>query len=251
MGESTSAQPGLRTLVVDDDPGMLATLSDVLAASGFEVECARSGSEAVERARTWLPDCVLMDMRMPDLDGLETFRRLRPVAPDCFVVFMTAYSNPELMAEARRAGAVEVVPKPLDLQHLLRLIEVTAATTPVLVIDDDPGFCRSLGDALELQEFDVRLASSFDEALRSFEREPRRVVVLDMKLNGRTGLDLLPLLRELNPRSVIVLVSGYPELQEDMQRGLEMSASAFFLKPFEIDELVETIRRAVERRRAR
>lgn len=242
--------PRLKALIVDDDPGMLSTLSDVLGASGFDVECARTGSEAVERARARPPDCVLMDMRMPDLDGLETFRRLKPVAPDCFVVFMTAYSNPELVAAARRAGAVDVVSKPLDLESLLALIERTAASTPVLVIDDDAAFCRSLGDALALNSFDVRLAMSFEEALESFAREPRQAVVLDMKLNGETGLDLLPRLRELNPRSVVVLISGFPELVPEMRRGLEMSASASFLKPVEIVELVAAIQQAVERRRA-
>ena len=71
-----------------------------------------------------------------------------------------------------------------------------------------------------------------------------------MKLDrGHTGLEAIPLLRRLNPRGVIVLVTGYSELVEEMQGGLELSASACMTKPLEVEELLSTIRREVDRRR--
>ena len=67
--------------------------------------------------------------------------------------------------------------------------------------------------------------------------------------HGHTGLEAIPRLRQLNPRGVIILVTGFSELVEKMREGLELSASACFTKPLEIGHLLGTIQREVERRR--
>lgn len=120
----------LQLLVVDDDEGMAATLRDILGASGYGVEVANSGYEAVERIRDHKPDGILMDIRMPGMNGVETFRETKILAPESFVIFMTAFSESSLVDDARREGAVEVMPKPLDVDGLLRLIARTADAPP-------------------------------------------------------------------------------------------------------------------------
>lgn len=239
----------ISVLVVDDDEGMVATLQDVLGAAGYDVDVAHSGAQAVERVRRRSPDCILMDVRMPGLNGVEAFREIKRLSPESFVIFMTAYAASTLVEEARREGAVEVIGKPLDLDHVLGLIEETAQTTPLLVVDDDSAFCRSLGEALAAQGFEVHAAQTVDEAILLFRKEPRRVVILDMHLDGHAGLDVLLLLKELNPRAIVILMTGYPDLHETMRRGLEMSATACMTKPFEVDQLIAAIRGAVARRR--
>lgn len=119
-------------LVVDDDLGMVATLSDILQASGYSVETATDGLEATEwvRAHERAPDCILMDIRMPGVNGVDAFREIKRLAPECRVIFMTAYSNSGLVDEARDEGAVDVLPKPLDLERLLRLVEEVCGGSP-------------------------------------------------------------------------------------------------------------------------
>ena len=241
---------GARVLVVDDDEGMVATLRDILGVAGYQVDVAYSGQDAIDRVREQIPDCILMDIRMPGLSGVEAFREIKRLAPESFVIFMTAFAASTLVEDARREGAVEVVPKPLDLERVLSLIEETAQKTPVMVVDDDSPFCHSLADALEVQEFDVRAVESVDEAIQVFEKEPRRVVILDMQLDGRSGLDALLILREINPRAIVILMTGFPNLQDAMQRGLSMEATACLSKPFEVDDLISVVREAVELRRS-
>ncbi len=122
----TEPQERIRLLVVDDDEGMVATLRDVLGASGYGVDVAFSGKEAVEQVRTRRPDGILMDIRMPEMNGVEAFRKTKKLSPESFVIFMTAFSESALIADARREGALEVVPKPLDLGGLLQLIQRAA-----------------------------------------------------------------------------------------------------------------------------
>ena len=240
----------LRVLVVDDDSGMATTLADILGATGYAVETAASGVRALEKVQENPPDCVLMDIRMPELDGVETFRRMKSLAPESFVIFMTAYSESSLVAEARAEGAIEVLSKPLDIERLLRLIAKTAARIPVLVVDDDANFCSSLGDALSIHSFDVRVAQTPDEAIRLFEKVPRGVVLLDMRLNGDTGIEVLKKLKGVNPRALVLLMTGYSDLVDEMRRGLELSASGCLTKPLELDWVVTVIREEVGRRRS-
>ncbi len=237
--------PEIRVLVVDDDEDVVTSLRDILVAVGYQVDTACSGAEALERVREHRPGCVLMDIKMPGMNGVEAYREIKRWSPESFVIFMTAYSTSSLVGEARREGAIEVFAKPFDLQRVLRLIEETAATTPLLVVDDDSDFCRSLREALSAQAFDVHVAHSVDQAILLFRKEPRRVVILDMKLDGQTGLDALLVIKELNPRALVILMTAFMELREDVERGLEMDAVGFLMKPFEVEELVRTIRRVV------
>ena len=119
----------LRILVVDDDPSMVSTLRDILNATGHEVDVAYSGTEAIELVGDLRPDGILMDIRMPGPNGVEAFREIKRRSPHSFVIFMTAYSDSSLVDEAAAEGAVDVLPKPLDLERLLRLIATTACRT--------------------------------------------------------------------------------------------------------------------------
>ncbi len=247
-----------RVLVVDDDPGMVTTLRDILALSGYDVEAAYSGSEAVERVREGQPDCVLMDIRMPGMDGVDAFRQIKKLSPGSPVIFMTAFAASNLVDEARLEGAVEVVSKPLDLEYVLELVGQVKARRPenssqtaVLIVDDDEAFCRSLGDALEARDFDVRSAHTGREAVDLFAKEPHRAVILDMNLGKPPGLDVLRAIMNHDPGAVVILVSGLPGLKEEMQKGLSMSASACFTKPFEVADLIQEIRQSVDRHHGR
>jgi CheY-like chemotaxis protein len=120
----TLARP--RILVVDDDAAIIATFESILRGEGFDVATASDGSQAVARARREHFDVVLLDLVMPGIDGLVTLRELRQVAPHSRVVILSAYIEPDREAEAFRLGAVAVLPKPPELQKLLRFLNELA-----------------------------------------------------------------------------------------------------------------------------
>lgn len=116
-------------LIVDDDPGMVETLADVLQAKHYQVATAHSGEAAVAMARSAPCDAVLMDIVMPGLNGVEALKVIRAVAPRTKVILMTAYSRHQLVEEGKAATAMAVMPKPLDLDEVLALLE-RATRTP-------------------------------------------------------------------------------------------------------------------------
>lgn len=109
-------------LVVDDEPSVRSTLCEILALEGYQVHGAGSGEEALEVYECLLPQVVLMDIRMPGLDGVEVFRRLRCLQRDVRVIFTSGYSEDHLKEAALKEGAIAFLTKPLDLPQLLDLV---------------------------------------------------------------------------------------------------------------------------------
>ncbi len=105
-------------LVVDDDQGMRETLSDIFSEMGHDTAVAGDGYDAIKLVRERPYDLVLIDIKMPGMNGVETFRRIKEVRPGLKVVMMTAFALDELIEEARSLGAVEVLFKPLQLDKL-------------------------------------------------------------------------------------------------------------------------------------
>jgi CheY-like chemotaxis protein len=115
-----------RVLVVDDDRQMVKTIRAILDHRGFESTPAYTGEEAVAAAVAHPPfGAVLMDVRMPGIDGVEACLQMHATHPDMPVILMTAYAAQEILAQARRAGVVAIMPKPLAwpklMAHLDRL----------------------------------------------------------------------------------------------------------------------------------
>ena len=239
--KSNTAQ---RMLVVDDEPDMARGIRRILQLRGYSVQIAHSGEEAVEQAREFQPNGILMDLRMPGIDGVQAYRQIRRLCPNAFVIFMTAFSS--LVNDARGEGAVDVLTKPLNPTATCELIARALITRPVLIVDDDEDFCSSLRRILESKGSDVLTATTAEQALAFFEKRPRSVVLLDMHLGDATGLELLRALKERNPTALVIQMSGYSDMDDSMRQGLELSATASFNKPLPIDAVLETIQVAMQ-----
>jgi two-component system, response regulator PdtaR len=110
----------LRVLIVDDEPIVRGMLNEVLGDSGFEVVGqAADGLEGVELARFARPDAILLDIRMPKLDGLAAGRRIRETNPVVRLVFFSAYEDPALMDEAQAIGASTFLVKGCPLSDIV------------------------------------------------------------------------------------------------------------------------------------
>ncbi|RMF81233.1 MAG: response regulator [Nitrospirae bacterium] len=110
-------------LVVDDEELIRWSLEQILGSDGHRVALAASGAEALARAAEAAPDLCLLDLKLPDADGLELLPRLLEVAPRMQVIVMTAYGSAEIEAKARRLGAVEFLRKPVDPGVLCLLLK--------------------------------------------------------------------------------------------------------------------------------
>jgi len=111
-----------RLLIVDDESPVLDVLSEYFEAQGYVVETAKSGTAAVAAATRELPDLVLLDMRMPGIDGLETLKRLHAISGTLPVIMVTANEDVGLARETLKIGAFDYVAKPFDFAYLERAV---------------------------------------------------------------------------------------------------------------------------------
>ena len=230
-------------LIVDDDFGMVQTLNYILTEKGYEVETARDGFEAIERIKERSFDIVLTDIKMPGLNGVGLLKEVNRLSPETATVMMTAYTLPELVGEAKRQGAVAVLPKPLDLDKVIAFIDELGTRKPILILDDDVEFCKTLQNILNEKGYDTTFATEVDKAINFVLESKYQVVFVDMKLYGMTGLDALIPIKKADPRVIIILMTGYREEMAGLiEESLKKDAHTCLYKPFDIDELLELLK---------
>jgi len=172
----------IRVLVVDDEPSLAELLASVLRYEGWEIQTASDGSSAVRTAREFRPDAVVLDIMLPDFDGLEVLRRVRAELPHVCVLFLTARDAVEDRVAGITAGGDDYVTKPFSLEEvlarlrgLLRRAGITRARGDTelavgdLTMDEEAREVRRGGELIELT------ATEF-ELLRFLMRNPRRVL---------------------------------------------------------------------------
>ena len=172
----------VRVLVVDDEPTLVEVLSSVLRLEGFEVRSAMRGDEAIRIFRDFLPDAVLLDVTLPDLDGLEVLSRIRALSTSVCVLFLTARDSVSDRIAGITAGGDDYITKPFSLEELLARLRgvlrragvARAARNPTLslldlVMDEDAREVRRGED-------DIELTATEFELLRFLMRNPRRVL---------------------------------------------------------------------------
>ncbi len=108
--------------IVDDEPAILNTLSSILEDEGYQVVVAKSGVEGLKVVRSESPDLVILDIWMPEMDGLETLKRLRAQFPALLVVMMSGHGSIETAVKATKLGAYDYLEKPLDLEKVTILV---------------------------------------------------------------------------------------------------------------------------------
>ena len=102
-------------LIVDDQRGIRLLLEEVFKQVGMKTVLASNGREALEIVQKRQPDCILLDMKMPGMNGVEVLREVRNLFPQVLVMMMTAYSEIELIEEAENLGIDQHFTKPFDI----------------------------------------------------------------------------------------------------------------------------------------
>ncbi|MBW2708816.1 MAG: sigma-54-dependent Fis family transcriptional regulator [Deltaproteobacteria bacterium] len=110
-------------LIIDDDDQLRVSFQRLLTEEGYSVDSAPSGEAGLNLMKSITPDLVVLDMRLPGMNGLETFRRIHAIEPKLPVIIMTAFGTTETAIEATKMGAFDYILKPFDIPEMLGIIE--------------------------------------------------------------------------------------------------------------------------------
>ena len=172
----------LRVLTVDDEPSLTELLAMAMRYEGWDVTTAATGTDAVHAARAIKPDAIVLDMMLPDFDGLEVMRRIRTEQPDVPVIFLTAKDGVADRITGLTAGGDDYVTKPFSLEEVIArlrgLLRRSGATTVQpdtqlvvgdLILDEDSHEVTRAGE-------NINLTATEFELLRYLMRNPKRVL---------------------------------------------------------------------------
>lgn len=229
-------------LIVDDETGMRETPYDILEDMGYHTAIAVDGHEAIQKVKDNAFDVIFMDVKMPGMDGVETFKQIKGIQPDAAVVMMTAYAVEDLIKDALREGAYGVLYKPLDMERVISVIDGMGEGGLALVVDDDRDSCEFFKGTLEARGYQVSIALSGEEAIEIARENSYDMIFIDMKLPNMSGLETYLAIKEINPQAVTVMMTVYSQEADDsLEEPLGADVHTYLYKPFEIEEVIQLV----------
>jgi DNA-binding NtrC family response regulator len=231
-----------RILIVDDEADTCANLSDIFTDLGYHVDTASDGFAALELVKKNAYDIALLDLRMPGMDGVELYRRIREISAGTVAIVVTAYASSDTAKSARSAGAWQILPKPVNIGSLLGLVNTALDKPLILIVDDDRDLCENLWDVMRDRDYRVHLAHDIPDAERSIQQHAFQVVLVDMKLPSGNGSQVLRLLQQNAQSAKTVVITGFAsEMEKRVQDALAAGANAVCYKPFDVEKLLTTV----------
>ena len=230
-------------LIVDDDKDHAESIADLLQLRGYEVEVAYSGEEALELFRAHEPGVTVMDVKLPGMNGVETFFQFRKLRPEAQVIMMTGLSVDQLIARAVEGGAAGVLHKPFAMTDLLISLSQVRSGGLLLVAKHEPEFAEATAEYLNANGYRTTVAPGGQDIVG-----PARSGEVDcLMLAGMpllSGLEAFLTLREEGCSLATILVSPYEHEAPEW-----LAAEKILIKPFDPALLVGAVKSALELRR--
>jgi DNA-binding NtrC family response regulator len=255
----------IKLLMVDDEKEFLETSANALGRRGFDIHLAYDGTTALQMMQRELFDIVVLDVKMPGLDGVEVFRRMQANWPYIPVVLLTGHGSINQAFQTSRAGVSDYLTKPCDIEELTSHIKDVLARAGktqkpaeekteevkdlihVLLVDDESELLESLQRILERRRMEVHTAQTGDKALELLKDTFIDVVVLDVRMPGMDGLEVLERIKKDFPTVEVILLTGHPSVDNAI-KGIKLGASEYLIKPAKEEALVNIIQRVYKSR---
>ena len=232
-------------LIVDDNISLAKTMSLILKRKGYEATTAPDGLVAIKRIKERPFDLIFMDIKMPLMDGVQIYRKIKRIRPETIVVMMTAYAVENLVAQALKEGAYGIIYKPLDIEKMISLIEKSRKKKQgalILIVDDDPGTCTTLKNILLKKGYRISIAHDGEKAVTMTQEKTYDIILIDLKLPTINGLEVYLKIKEIDPKLVAIMMTAYrKEMDELVEEALNNSAYACLYKPFNIEEILRLL----------
>lgn len=258
-----------RILLVDDEEEFLNASSQALHRRNLDVDVAPNGVTALELVEKNQYDVIVLDVKMPDIDGIEVFRIIHDKHPNLPVILLTGHASIDDAFHTSKDGIADYLSKPIDMNHLAELIFKVIAkwrkkrqddagntetagsmgTVKVLLIDDELEFLKSMSRVLERRNMEVLTADRGELGLSLLRECLVDVVVLDVKMPEMDGLEVLMRIKTDFPSVQVIMLTGHPSHDAAME-AIRQGAHEYLEKPPDVHKLAATIRKLFEHRQS-
>jgi len=261
----------IRVLLVDDEEDYVHAMAERMEMRDLQSQVALSGEEALRVLEEDPPNVIVLDLRMPGMQGMEVLEKVRKDHPNIQVIILTGHGGEREEKEARRLGAFEYLQKPADTGDLVNTIQgawrrslqlaqefikesaaefdrsMTAAalaeggmpedaiemgkgpvvpapastssrgSLKVLLVDDEEDYVRTMAERMEMREVGSDVALNGEQALTMLAEEVHDVMVLDLKMPGMGGMEVLERVKKKYPELQVIILTGHGSDKEEVE----------------------------------
>jgi two-component system response regulator HydG len=236
-------------LVVDDLRSIRLTLGGILEDEGYNVVTVENGYQAIEAAGKSHFDAIFMDIKMPGINGVQTFREVKKIDPEAAVIMMTAYSVEDLVKEALEEGAYAIVYKPFDIDRIIALIEgLLHGKILILVVDASFEDRETLKQILEGKGYRLATATDGAEAIALVKERHYDIVFLEVRLPDMDGFETFEQVKQIDHEAIVIMMTGYTE-DDLVRRAITQGAYTCIYKPFDIEKVIVLVENIAKERK--
>lgn len=239
----------IKVLIVDDDEIVLEVTTAGLEINGFEVFTAIDGRQGLAKVEEARPDVVLLDLRLPDIDGFEVLKQIRakPGNSDIHVIMITGDRTIDI-DKAFALGADDCIIKPIDMSFLVsRIVKLTKRKNRVLAVEDDRQISEMLKNVLEKQGYEVAVYHDGKNIAEDVKKYKPDVILLDITLPaGPDGIELCRILKnDPATKSIPVVMLTANDNSGSVDKSFGFGAEDYLFKPFSIPDLTAKIKKYI------
>ena len=240
-------------LVIENAPHVARYLKEKLESWGFEITIASSGRAALNKISETLPDLILLEENMPEMDGIHTLRLIRDLSEDVPVIMLSDYIPQELIDEKENLKIAGFSPKGYEFNKSAIMIREAlqkkekgeiSEKKKILVVEDEPDVRKALKIRLEDNNWDVLLAPDGDEALKEIRKSHIDLIILDIMLPKMNGYKICRLIKfDAKYKHIPVIMLTVRAEKEDKISGMEAGAEEYITKPYSSELLITKIKK--------
>lgn len=235
IGAALTKDDGLGELLRDDD--------------GLSLVAAANAREGLRVLREQHPSVVIVDHHLDDRDGVRVLEEIQSLATECRTILITSDGGMDVAIDVMRAGALDYLSRPVDLEQLRRSLERARESATyrrpqsppvVLVLEDHAPTQRQLQQTLEKEGYRVFVGDDGEEGLRVCSEHRVDVILADLQMPNKTGLDVL---EETKGRGVdveVILVTAHGD-EDAVVQALRLGAANFLKKPIDLEWTLRTV----------
>jgi len=233
--------------VVDDDESTRKSTTLLIESLGFQAAGFESADSLLKSSQLQETSCLIIDVRMPDMNGLQLQSHLAATGYEIPIIFITAYDDKESRRRAMQAGAVAFLAKPFTADLLLQTVHSALPVQSgvrrklISLVDDDESIRRTTTLLIQSFGFQAAAFESAESLLKSSQLQETSCLIVDVQMPGMNGLQLQRQLAASGYKIPIIFITAYDN-KESRQQAMQAGAVAFLSKPFNDELLLETIR---------
>ena len=235
-------------LVVDDEPGIRITLAEILEDEGYIVVTAEDGYKGIAAAENTNFKIAFIDMKMPGINGIETFKEIKKISPDTIIFFMTAFLAEDTLNEAAKLGAQAILYKPLDFELILKILKEDLTKTTILVVDDESAIHDTLQEVLEVRGYKVYVAVNGYTAIQIAKSTHFDIMFIDVLMPGIDGFQTLEEIKKINPETNAIMMIDQ-DTKDFSEQVISEGAFAYITKPFDLVTLLQLTISAIDKQK--